>query len=258
MLVRHHNDVILIGGPYFKDLNIGLIADIGYFEDFFNTVRRIASDLEKNESMAEWLHGIAPNIDTKAFAHMYTFENVLRAIYPHMSSNISKRQNYYDTSCNKKLSQSFKDGVCACSEISILAQAYFQKQGFDTQYCGGHVVRSLKNKELEAEPHSFISIKTNDEPFFYVPSSPILVSGNHYPRVSTIEATPSQIRQFENKIHSESGKNSCSFLEAKNILSGTRWYYGYGDGYANGDIHFPSYIFSKNNMPPISSRDRSL
>ena len=58
------------------------------------------------------------------------------------------------------------------------------------------------------------------------------------PRISSIEATKAQKQQFENKIHTQSKRRNCAFLEAKNILTKTSWYYGCGDG-AN---IFPSFI----------------
>ena len=75
-----------------------------------------------------------------------------------------------------------------------------------------------------------------------------------FPRISSIEATPAQKKQFENKIHTQSERRNCAFLEAKNILTKTVLYYGCGDG-AN---IFPSFIISKNNIQQSASKGRKL
>ena len=173
-------------------------------------------------------------------------------MYPDLSSNISKRQGYYDTDGSKKLSQSFSDGVCQCAEISILAQTYFQRQGFETKYFGGELLCS-PNEEF-GEAHSFISLKTDKDDYFYDPANPIPYNGMFLPRISSIEATKAQKQQFENKIHTQSERRNCAFLEAKNILTKTSWYYGCGDGC---NI-FPSFIISKNNSQQPISHVRSL
>ena len=237
-----NNDIVLIGGSSLGKLDVGVIADIEYFEDFFQKVEKNAANFEKNEVMKKWLNDTAPDFDVKLFAHMYAFDNVLRKMYPDLSSNISGRQGYYDTKGSKKLSQAFNNGVCACAEIAILAQAYFQRQGFETKYFCGELLHSPD--EEFGEPHSFISIKTDKDDYFYDPAQPIPHNGLFLPRISSIEATPFQKQQFENKIHAQNKSDNCAFLEAKNILTETSWYYGCG----NGTNIYPSYIISKNNM----------
>lgn len=202
--------------------------------------------------MKKWLNNIAPDFDVKLFVHLYAFDNILRKIYPTMSSNISQRQNFYDADGSKKLSQSFSEGVCQCAEISVLAQTYLQRQGFETKYFGGELLR--KPTEEFGEPHSFISIKTDKDEYFYDPANPTINSGMLLPRISTIEATPAQKKQFENKIHTTNQRRNCAFLEAKDIFTKTSWYYGCGDGF---NI-FPSFIFSKNNIQKQTSAENNL
>lgn len=247
-----NNDKVLIGGSCLGKLDLKITADIDSFEVFFQKVKKNAINIENNESMKKWLNGVAPDFDVKTFAHMYAFDNVLRKMYPDLSLNVSKRQGYYDTEGSKKLSQSFEDGVCQCAEISILAQAYFQKCGFETKYFGGELLRSLE--EDFGEAHSFISIKTGKDDYFYDPANPIPYNGMFLPRISSIEATQAQKQQFENKIHTQSVRRNCAFLEAKNILTKTSWYYGCGDG-AN---IFPSFIISKHNIQQPISQERNL
>lgn len=247
-----HNDKILIGGSFPGKLNLAVTADVESFELFFQTVKKNALNFEKNEGMKEWLHQIAPDFDFKLFAHMYAFDNVLRKMYPDLSSNISKRPDFYDTKGSKTLSQALKSGVCQCAEISILAQTYFQKQEFETKYFGGELLRS-QNDEF-GEAHSFIYIKTEKDDYFYDPANPILNQGVYLPRISSIEATQIQKEHFENKIHTKNNRRNCAFLEAKNILTKSSWYYGCGDG-AN---IFPSFIISKNTtqVPVIKEKSR--
>ncbi len=247
-----NNDKVLIGGSCQSKLDLGVTADIDNFADFFSKVKKNALNFENNEAMKKWLNGVAPDFDVKTFAHMYAFDNLLRKIYPDLSANVSKRKGYYDTESNKKLSQSFNDGVCQCAEISILAQAYFQRQGFDTKYFGGELLRS--EDEEFGEAHSFIFIRTDKDDYFYDPANPMPYNGMFLPRISSIEATQVQKQQFENKIHTQSERRNCAFLEAKNILTKTSWYYGCGDG-AN---IFSSFIISKNNIQKPISYGRSL
>ncbi len=247
-----NNDKVLIGGSFFGKLDLAVTVDTDNFEKFFSTVEKNALNFENNESMKKWLKDIAPDFDARIFAHMYAFDNVLRKMYPDLSSNLSKRQGFYDTKGNKTLSQSFESGVCQCAEIAILAQTYFQRQGIETKYFGGELLHSPDEEFGEA--HSFISVKTEKDDYFYDPANPMLNSGIYLPRISAIEATPIQKKQFENKIHTENNRRNCAFLEAKNILTKSSWYYGCGDG---GNI-FPSFIISKNNIQIPQTKERSL
>ena len=247
-----NNDKILIGGSFYGKLDLAVTTDTENFEHFFKTVELNAKNFENNDSMKKWLNNIAPNFDAKLFAHLYAFDNILRKMYPDMSSNVSKRQSFYDTDGSKKLSQSFSEGVCQCAEISVLAQTYLQRQGFESKYFGGELLR--KPTEEFGEPHSFISIKTDKDEYFYDPANPTISSGMLLPRISTIEATPTQNKQFESKIHTTSERRTCAFLEARDIFTKSSWYYGCGDGF---NI-FPSFIFSKNNTQKQPSSEKTL
>ena len=247
-----NNDNILIGGSSFDLLNLIVVADIEHFEDFFQKVEKKGLEFENNKGMHEWLKKIAPDFDAKSFAHMFAFDNVLRKMYPNMSSNISKRDGYYSSEEPKKLSQSFNDGVCKCAEIAILAQAYLQRQGFESKYFLGEVLNSPDDEFGEA--HCFISMKIGNEDYFYDPANPTFDSIFNIPKISSIEATPAQKKQFENKIHSTSERRNCAFLEAKDIFTKTSCYYGCGDG-AN---ILPSFIISKNNIVKSNFSENSL
>ena len=247
-----NNDKILIGGSFFGKLDLTVTVDVTNFKNFFKTVEKNASSFENNKKMKIWLNNFAPDFNIKIFSHMYAFDNVLRKMYPNLSSNISKRQGFYDSEGNKTLSQSFKSGVCQCAEIAILAQVYFQKQEIETKYFGGELLRSPDEEFGEA--HSFIAVSTEKDDYFYDPANPMLNSGIYLPRISTIEATPVQKKQFENKIHTENNRRNCAFLEAKNILTKSSWYYGCGDG---GNV-FPSFIISKNNIRIPQTKENNL
>ena len=122
-----NQDKILIGGSFYGKMDLAVTADLEQFEDFFQKVEINAQKVQENEAMKNWINQVAPNLDSTLFAHMWAFDNTLRKMYPNLSTNIDKRQNYYDEEGTKKLSQSVSDGVCMCAEISILAQAYFCK-----------------------------------------------------------------------------------------------------------------------------------
>jgi len=247
-----NNDKILIGGSFPGKLDLAVTVDIDEFEHFFNVVERNAANFENNEGMKRWLEGMAPDFDVKTFAHLYAFDNVLRKMYPDLSANVSGRRNFYDREGTKKLSQSIEAGVCQCAEIAILAQVYCQRQGFETKYFGGELLRSPNDEFGEA--HSFITLKTEKDDYFYDPANPLLSSGIYLPRISSVEATPMQKRQFENKVHTETSKRNCAFLEAQNILTKSSWYYGCGDG----QNIFPSFIISKNNIPLPQTKENNL
>lgn len=234
-----NNDKILIGGSFMGKLDLSVIADTDNFEKFFQTVAKNAQNFINNDNMKKWLNNAAPDFNPEIFAHLYAFDNILRKMYPDLSANIGNRKNFYDGT-DKTLSQAVQSGVCQCAEIAVLAQSYLQTQGFESKYFGGELLRS--ETEEFGEPHSFISIKTPKDDYIYDPANPLLNSAVYLPRISTLEVTPAQKLQFENKIHTENGRRNCAFLEAKNIFTKSSWYYGCGDGL---NI-FPSFIISKN------------
>lgn len=87
-----NNDRVLIGGTYPGRLDIEVIADIDKFEDFFNVVEKNATIIENNNGIKNWLKSVDVDLDIKTFSHIYAFDNVLRKMYPNMSSNVSKRR----------------------------------------------------------------------------------------------------------------------------------------------------------------------
>ncbi|MBE6458354.1 MAG: hypothetical protein E7010_00915 [Alphaproteobacteria bacterium] len=246
-----NNDEIPIGGSM-GNLNTVVTADIDNFEHFFQIVEKNASRFEQKEDMKAWLAEKAPDFDVRAFAHMYAFDNVLRIVYPDLSVNESSREKFYNEDKHKTLSQAFKAGVCRCAEIAILAQAYFQRNGFKTKYFGGDVLNSPDGEFAEA--HSFIAFQTEKDEYFYDPVNPILESTSYFPRISSLEVTPFQKKQFETKLHTDNPENNCAFLEAKSILTGDVLYYGC----ANGGCILPSYIISKNTFPFVTTKGRDI
>lgn len=263
-----NNDQILIGGGL-GELSQAVTVDIDNFEEFFQRTEAGVTKLINNGVIND-MNRLAPDFnDVDAYAHMLAFNMALDTIYPGRSDNLSDRNSYYDKEGSKKLSQVFNDGVCACAEMAILAQAYFQRQGFETKYMGGEIVKPeidehgevktdiLGNVQTEefGEAHSFISIRRNNEEYFYDPANPIRDINNPKfcrPKILSIQATPYQKQQFENKIHSSGDR--CAFLETRDVISGSRAYYGFGDG---GNIS-PNNIFSKNNKLSLSSFERNM
>ena len=233
-------DKILIGGSCLGAFNLQVEVDSERFSSFFEQVQDTAKKLTANEPMKEWLQKVAPDFDVELFAHLYSLNALMRKVYPDLSSNINQRKGFYDIDGNKKLSDAFENKVCACAEMSLLSQIYLQKQGFDSQYWGGELLRSPT--EEFGEPHSFINIKYKDKEYFFDPANPIQSGETLLPRIAAPEVSEIQKTQFENKIHSKENKRKCAFLETREVLSGSKWYYGFGDG-AN---IFESFIFYKN------------
>lgn len=247
-----NNDKILIGGSYPGTFNLAVTADIDNFEALFQKTEENARRIETNSEMKQWLDKAAPGFDLKTFAHLYAFDNVLRKMYPGLSDNTDQRAKFYDEKGSKTLSESVAAGICACAEIALLAQAYLQRQGFDSKYCGGELLHHSSDED--GEPHSFISMKIPGGDYFYDPANPTPNAGAHLPKILSIEATPAQKRQFENKIHANDGKRNCAFLEARDILTKASSYYGYGDGMTV----FPSFIISQNKCPNLPAKEMSL
>lgn len=248
-----NNDKVLIGGNLLsRELNLAVTADIENFERLFKNVETNAKRFEDNNDWNKWLHDNYPTAEPKLFFHLLAFDNVLRKMYPNMSANESQRTGFYDNKGSKKLSQSFSYGVCMCAEIALLAQAYLQRAGFDTTFFNGELLHSAEDEFGEA--HSFLSIKTDKGDYFYDPANPVNTNIGFMPRLSAIEATPAQKKQFENTIHSTNKGRHCAFLEAKDIFSKSSWYYGCGDGC---NI-CPEFIISKNRTQAPHSSERDL
>jgi hypothetical protein len=215
---------------------------------FFEKVEYNAKNIAKNENISNWLKQVGTDFNPELFAHLYALNGVMRTMYPDMSNNFrTARRGFYDNEGSKSLSAAFEAGVCACAEMAILSQLYLQKQGVDSQYFGGELLRS-KNDEF-GEAHSFIWLKDGEKEYIFDPANPVHNSAN-LPKIASIEVTKAQMRQFENRIHSTESERKCAFLETKDILSGAKWYYGCGDG-AN---IFESFIISKDNQPVFLER----
>lgn len=246
------NDQIPIGGSFQGKLDLKVRADLGRFRDFFEIVDKNAENLRQNEGLKKWVANVAPDFEADIFMRLLAFDNVLRKKYKNFQSNISERKSFYDKAACKPLSQAFEKGVCQCAEIAVLAQAYCQHVGLQSKYFGGEVLFS-KDDEF-GNPHSFLTLKTNKGSYIYDPANALRnKSGLYYPKISLIEATQAQARFFENKIHAQIGRN-CAFLEATDILTQSKWYYGCGDA---GNI-FPSFIISQNTPSTLTKKQNIL
>ena len=109
--------------------------------------------------------GSNPSLSASLFFNLLTTQVIFCLNMKLLNRLITDIKGYYDTEGNKKLSQSFNDDVCQCAEICILAQAYFQKYGFDTKYFDSELLRS-KDEEF-GEADSFISMRTDIETLVY-------------------------------------------------------------------------------------------
>lgn len=246
-----NGDLIPIGGSFVGKLDLKIKVDEQKFANFFEKVALNAKAVSENEAIQKWLKQVGTDIDPKLFAQLYALNGVMRAMYPNMSDNFNtKRQGFYDVMGSKSMSDAFEANVCACAEMTILSQLYLQKQGIDSQYFGGELLRN-KNEEF-GEAHSFVWIKEGEKEYIFDPANPNSANGIKLPKIASIEVTKAQKMQFENKIHSTKTERKCAFLETKDILSGASWYYGCGDG-AN---IFEGFIISKDNNLPIDGKQR--
>ncbi len=234
------NDKVPIGGSFPSKLDLLVTVDTDKFKDLFECAEKTVITLQKNEKNIEWFKEIASNFDSKIFMQMYVFDHVLRKMYPDLSKNVQQRQNFYDIRGSRTLSQAFQKGVCQCAEIALLAQLFLQRQGIASKYFGGELVHSLKDEK--GEPHSFITFVVGTKDYVYDPSNPMLSSGRYFPRISSVEMTDTHKKQFEKQIHIQTEGRNSIYFETKNILTGSKWYYGCGDG---GDF-FPSLVLSQN------------
>lgn len=67
-----------------------------------------------------------------------------------------------------KLSTLVNSGLALCSEYSILAQAYLEKQGIDSYICSGGLLQATE-KGIISEKHHFLAINDNGKMYIYDP-----------------------------------------------------------------------------------------
>lgn len=244
-----NGDKIPIGGSYPGVFDLTVTVDTDNFEQFFELLDKNVTNMLADNNMKQWVSQYAPQFDVPTFAAMYAFDNLLRRKYPNLSENAINRNAFYSKEKSPALSDAFTTKVCKCAEIAILAQLYFEHGNYvkDSRYFGGELLQS--STEEFGEQHSFIVFGNGSNDYIYDPANPIRGNDSsvYFPRIQTIEATPQQKKQFEQKFLSNAPGRKCAFFETKNIFTGQKLYYGAGDGC---NI-FPSFFISQNNSQTI-------
>lgn len=234
-------DVLPVGGSFPGKFDLHLQADLAVFDNFFAKVSENAARIGANPNLQAWLNQCGSDFPADKFAHMYAFTAVLDKMYPEVSQNFASRSEMYQPEKNVILSEVVNNKACACAELAVLAQVYMQKQGFESRYCGGELLRSADDEFGEA--HSFISFSLNGKNYIFDPANPLPdKSGVQFPRISEQNITTEQKKQFEARVTAkEDDRRQCAFAETKDILTSQKWYYGFGD---KADI-FKSFLFSR-------------
>ncbi len=208
------------------------IADLNQFEDFFALVQKESEARFNNPAWKAYAKQVAPSFDSELFIHLYTFDDVLQKKYPNRASsdNFFLRRVQYGCSIFGKpptLSKLVADGSCYCLEHSVLAQAYCQRQGFDTEILSGSFTKAYQaDKENQSEKHSWIAVKTKNGNYMYDPSNPHRTKNGGMPRISSVELSPEQQAAFENKV-SKLSENESAYLLTKSIYNDNKDCYGF-------------------------------
>ena len=226
-----------------------IIADLNHFEDFFEKISKTTQKYEKDEETVAWSKNIVPHFDYKLFLKLYLFEVGLKQIYPDRTKNYNplvRRNLLHEKPLT--ISELIKEGQAACTEHAILAQEYLKRQGIDSEILSGTFVHSYdKNKENKAERHTWIRINTPDGNYFYDPTNPIKKNGNNYPRITSIEATQRQQKEFETKIRNLS-RDEGIYLKVKSVIRSMEDYiscYGFCGSLGGSDCVLEKEILSK-------------
>jgi len=61
-----------------------------------------------------------------------------------------------------ELSSLVNEGLAMCTECSIIAQAYLQRQGIESYLCKGELFQAQRNNQIIHEAHHFLAIKDRD------------------------------------------------------------------------------------------------
>ncbi len=222
-------DKIPIGGSFPGQYDLFVTVDFDKFSKFFDTVKKNAINLQNNQSMKKWLDDRQINFKFETFAHLYAFDNVLRKMYPNITSNTDTRKKFYNPNKTAYLSDAVSAGICQCAEIAILTQIYLQQQNFDTKFFSGEILQS--DGQEFGEPHSFIILKQNTEQYIYDPANPLRTNQEIcIPRIQFINAN--NLKRFYEVINKPISNNSrnCAYVETVCPFNNQKLYYGVGDG----------------------------
>ena len=205
-----NGEIFPAGGSVAGRNNIHMIVDFNSFEELFSRIEKNAKGLMVLDDVKSWYDNNKTGLDFSLFCHMMAFNNVMNKLYPDIV-NVGKHNGFYGVGKPKNLSDTVANKACACTEFSVLAQGYFQRQNIPTRYVGGEVVMNGDFGDFEA--HSFIAFKSNDKKYIFDPVNIFTCRGAKLPRIS-------EVCEPENRL----------YIETKNIFDeNERWFYSGGE-----------------------------
>lgn len=233
MKLRKINEVSLTATA--SDIGIGDTIKVG--EKANLTIDKIPEELQKAfEKMREIVNRQANNPDNAKllkqqhitmsqllFTHLVVFAKVIAETFPNLGCRDNSRQSFYAKNPTAKLSELFDKHLFQCAEYATIAQLYLQSINVNSEYVGGEYIGN-KNWEF-GEQHSFVIIHENDIDYVFDPANNN--SGNT-PNISVVEMTPEQKVQIQAKLLNE--KRKTAFFETRDVITGRKTFYGYGDG----------------------------
>lgn len=200
------NEVFPVGGYMPGCISDYMRVDGEIFQPFLDKVAKNKEAIESDKAFRDWYEKQKTELDYSLFCHIYSFNSVIRNVFPNAMKNASKRIGFYEGKGKRNLSEGMARGYAACNEFSVLAQLYFQNQNIPTRYVGGELVH---NGDFDAaEPHSFIVFQSKGKEYVYDP-------------VNQVEGNLPRIAEFV-------GNKENDYLETKNLFNNEKWYYAGG------------------------------
>ncbi len=179
-----NGEVFPVGGSRFGIIDTHMQVDYDSFSELFGLIEKNAKYLMSVPTIKSWYENQKSDLDFSLFCHMMAFNNVIKLKYPDII-NMHNHNRFYDRQEPKKLSDAIDQKACACTELAVLAQGYFQQQNIPTRYVGGELV--INNHFDDFEAHSFIAFTADNKKYIYDPVNPVRTNNDTIlPRISEI------------------------------------------------------------------------
>ena len=192
-----------------------ILADISTYEEFFDACQSIAEEQKRNPRMNygsgtyKMCEMEATDLGMSPDKHIHI--QVLDARL-HLLKNSDKENKELERSSVLrrtisedlgkrpvepiKLSSLIDNGLAMCSEMSILAQAYLEKQGIESYLCDALLFQE-RSDGIKRGKHHFLAIHDNDRIFIY---DPLNTKSTGRPRIMNTGMTKDQfIQKAKNK-----------------------------------------------------------
>ncbi len=228
---RQINNVSLVA----SDINIGDVIKVG--SDNCLRIDKIPADLQAafdnmrqkvRHSMtkshnAELLEQHKIPMSCSLFTNLFVFTKVIADKFPELACVDNSRQSFYSKNSTANLSEMFEKQLFQCAEFAIIAQLYLQSINVNSEYVGGEYLMN-ENDEF-GDQHSFVIIHENSNDFIFDPANN---NKGNIPNISIVELSPEQKLKIQAKLLSD--KRKVAFFETRDIITGRKQFYGYGDG----------------------------